>query len=100
MKYAGETLEVSVAAEDFDQETPLDDSDVVSMKVTIIGPAGELVVDDDTMDFETPRWVYLWDTPEVAGLYNLKITALDVLGHDSVEWQTQRLSPPRAVVVA
>lgn len=75
MIYTNTTVEISTAAADFDQRTPLDDTDVTAVTVTVTGPAGDVLA-AAAMDWDPARrrFVTRWDTPNVAGDYLARVT--------------------------
>lgn len=76
--YAGETVQIRVAATDFDASTPLDGGDI-SVFVTIYDSVPEEVLPEVEMgyDLDDEAFLYAWDTAGLApGSYRARIEAL------------------------
>lgn len=97
MKYAGETIQITVTAKDFDQSTTVTADDVDTVIITILAPDRGVLVDGDTMDWNAPQWVYLWNTPTTPGDYSAEIELTDLAGGRSIEWKRFTLERPRVV---
>jgi hypothetical protein len=79
--YAGETVEVTNAATDFDGATPITPTilGAGSMRIVIVDAATppNTIVGSSNMAYDSVRalWFYMWATPGVAGTYLAKVTA-------------------------
>lgn len=94
-KHAGETLLVTITAEDFDTDV-LDNDDIDGVVVSILDDEGGVVVSSTAMTWNVENlwWQYVWDTPTTAGYYYAKCVLTDLEDNVSIEYQRIRLFAP------
>lgn len=76
--YAGETVQIKVTGKDFDASTPLAESDIVAIYVTIYDSTNTAVLPQTSMSWDDDEdgWVYLWNTTNLPfGSYKAKVEA-------------------------
>lgn len=74
--YVGETVRVKSSGTNLDESSPLTDTDVESVEVTIYDSAGDVVVGPESLTYDSTdvEWYYDWDTEgEAAGSYRAKV---------------------------
>lgn len=95
--YAGESLQITMLATDFDGDA-IDNGSAVTVTVSVFDIAGGSVIDEELMTFSPDEslWVYEWDTStKPPGNYTSKVTITGLGGTISWEYKTIRLAKNR-----
>ena len=107
--YVGEQVRISTTAREYAAKGTsgalITDSNVTSVKITILNQDQTVPVNEADMDWDAGEkiWYYKWDTaasdPAVAaGTYRYKVTVVGADGKPSIEWDRIRLSRQPSIV--